>query len=324
MQENRSNIMMYQSLTKIVRLVSSSLSTKQNTDIRVGTDWVTVTNIAPLSTLEDTLQSLPLSHQNAVEEARLILSTLGRPIGWFLRFPNPTLVQSLLHTWKQNQISKTNIDNQYPLFPTYKNGLTQSPVNDDTKEYHDENVDLSINDGHKESEEEKATFQVGGRQLMIKPYIPVELTNGTKQQPRQPDASARFYHPSFSLSILWELDSSVIRVENCSVDTTMEDIQQLFLPYELQNVDLLLSGSGAGNAQKHHQLKSLSNVQTIKQKNNYTRAGSNFTPLATHTFLLRMSSPDYARAAIREKQMCYLLGRQIRLTAYPDQLLVAK
>lgn len=290
----------------------------------VETDWVTVTNIPPLSTLEDTLRTLPPSHQNVVEEARLILSTLGRPIGWFLRFPNPTLVQSLLHTWKQLTLPKKTIDNQYPLFPTYKNGLTRSPpANDHTMEHHHETVDLGVNDGKEESEEKKSSFQVGGRQLLIQPYIPVERTNnGTKSQPRQPDPSARFYHPSFVVSILWELDSSVIRVENCSVDTTMEDIQQLFLPYQLRNVDLLLSGGD--KTQKQHQLKSLSNVQTIKQGHDNTRSSGNFTPLATHTFLLRMSSPDYARAAIREKQMCYLLGRQIRLTSYPDQLLVPK
>ena len=146
----------------------------------------------------------------------------------------------------------------------------------------------------------------------------------------------RLLHPSFFVSPQWEFEPSVVRVENCSMDTNKEDVRQLFASYQFiderhkwdrrRAVELLISGDESNHKDCLSKVQTTSNRTTTNNNTTETKNGkfsqNKKTPLTTNTFLVRFQGPQDARAAIREKQMTFFHNKQLSLTAYPDQLII--
>jgi len=241
----------------------------------------------PLASMDDLPFWDPSEHDASlngsyIQEARLLLSVLGRPFGWYLRMPDRSCVQAIL--------SHADEDAKVPG--------------------------------------RRLAVSIGGRTLAVGEFDP-----STRRVLSMPESSASdrpLIERSFDRAVALRLDDSVIRVENCPVDSTPADLRYLFRRYdiidtrrlqddaELDAVQLLVQGNygrrkdgGRFYPNRSYHGEDKQDLQPLRD----------ITPVATNTFIVRFESAADARAAIREMQMVELEGRQLRLAQYPKQLL---
>jgi len=308
----------------------------------VSTEWVSITNIPPLSTLDDLLvdierimttelsmgivdldaaekmmddqstitdtstntdidssasasdeeqPQLPIWQPDVllpahlVVEARLSLSTLKRPTGWFIRFPSRSVVHALLsHIEEANKIERE--------FHQLRAAINSENTNL-AKQHKKENI---------ESAELLDVPQFSWKDLQTRPLVcaykrayvvPIDITQ-------------RRHRIASNQALNYGISDNVVRVENCSRDSTMDDVRYFFNRYDiadertednLKSVDQIVTGSGEVSRNK------------------------NTTPSKTNSFLVRFASAADARAAVREKQNVEFMGRRLRLAQYSRQII---
>ena len=215
-----------------------------------------------------------------IQEARLILSVLGRPCGWYLRMPDRSCVQAILS-----------------------------------------HADEDANRGPGR----RLAVSIGGRTLAVGEFDPSK----GKVLSGEFATDVPLIERSFDRAVKLRLDDSVIRVENCGVQSRPEDLRYLFRRYDIIDTRRLRDDDA------------LDAVQLLVQGNYGRRkSGEKFfprrdfhgdesediqplrteTPVSSSTFIIRFETAADARAAIRDMQMVKFDGRQLRLAQYPKQM----
>ena len=217
-----------------------------------------------------------------IQEARLLLSVLGRPCGWYLRMPDRCCVQAILS-----------------------------------------HADEDANRGSGR----RLAVSIGGRTLAVGEFDP------SKREVLSGDfaTDVPLIERSFDRAVRLRLDDSVLRVENCGVQSRPEDLRYLFRRYDIIDTRRLRDDDA------------LDAVQLLVQGNYGRRKGGEKfyprrdfhgdnksgdvhplrteTPVSSSTFIIRFETAADARAAIRDMQMVEFDGRQLRLAQYPKQML---
>ena len=215
-----------------------------------------------------------------IQEARLLLSVLGRPCGWYLRMPDRSCVQAIL--------SHADEDASRPG--------------------------------------RRLAVSIGGRCLAVGEFDPAR--GRVLSGPFNTDTA--LVEGSFDRAVRLRLDDSVVRVENCPVRSTAEDMRYLFRRYDIIDTRRLRDDKGLDAAQLLVQgnYGRYNDGKPFYPNRNYHGENSDEiqplrtdTPIATNTFIVRFETAADARAAIREMQMVEFEGRQLQLAQYPRQLL---
>lgn len=216
-----------------------------------------------------------------IQEARLLLSVLGRPSGWYLRMPDRSCVQAILS-----------------------------------------HADEDANKGPGR----RLAVSIGGRTLSVGEFDPAKgrMLSGSFS------SDTPLVERSFDRAVRLRLDDSVIRVENCPVQSTPEDMRYLCRRYDIIDTRRLRDDKGLDAAQLLVQgnYGRRKDGKPFYPDRNYHGENSDDiqplmvdTPIATNAFIVRFETAADARAAIREMQMVEFEGRQLRLAQYPNQLL---
>lgn len=223
----------------------------------------------------------PSLNGSYIQEARLLLSVLGRPSGWYLRMPDRSCVQAILS-----------------------------------------HADEDANKGPGR----RLAVSIGGRSLLVGEFDPTK--GRVLSGPFGSDTP--LIERSFDRAVRLRLDDSVIRVENCPIRSTPEDMRYLFRRYDIIDTRRLRDDKGLDAAQLLVQgnYGRRKDGKPFYPDPNYHGENSEEiqplrvdTPIATNTFIVRFETAADARAAIREMQMVEFEGRQLRLAQYPNQLL---
>jgi hypothetical protein len=241
---------------------------------------------------DDASQAIPLWYPNQegedidlpphmVIEAHLDLSTLYRQAGWYLRFPNRSCVHALLsHVKEASRIARSREwENR-----SNKKSSVQSQDEEDTQ---DEPI----------SSHEPKALKCGWKEVTVYPFA--------------------MKSKDFHSNIDW-IDDSVVRVENCPVESTVDDLRYFLNLYTLMDDRSFDDNKSSLQAVQLavHGTKSTDEKARIKEigKKQYTRS-------RTNTFLVKFATASDARAAIREKQGNELIGRKIKLAQFSRQLI---
>ena len=333
---------------------NSTSDSSHSSSIGPSTDWVTVTNIPPLSTIDDLLidverimttelsmgivdldaaenmlkqsieeeipqeqpqeqqqpPQLPLWEPNEslpnhlVIEAHIMLSTLGRPSGWYLRFPNRSCVHALLS--HIDQARKTQTAFKRMQFETRKeNGKLATKA----KEMREEPPDLPPVPEFSWKDEDARPLMCAWKECSVEPF------DATVQR--------NMVEPFFGM-LKYGISDCAVRVENCARESTVDDVKYFFSRYGLLDerssgellkaVEQIVEGASAG--------------PFIQQKRQTTQGGTGTSPSpmhratksATSSFVVRFASNADARAAVREKQNVEFMGRRLRLAQYSRQI----
>ena len=215
-----------------------------------------------------------------IQEARLVLSVLGRPCGWYLRMPDRSCVQAIL--------SHADEDASRPG--------------------------------------RRLAVSIGGRCLAVGEFDPA----GGRVLSGPFNTDTALVERSFDRAVRLRLDDSVVRVENCPVRSTAEDMRYLFRRYDIIDTRRLRDDKGLDAAQLLVQgnYGRYNDGKPFYPNRNYHGENSDEiqplrtdTPIATNTFIVRFETAADARAAIREMQMVEFEGRQLQLAQYPRQLI---
>ncbi len=306
-----------------------------------STEWVSVTNIPPLSTLEDLLvdverimtteakvgivdldaaehilqqnmESSTLSLSGEIEplqkvpiwepdeslpghmvlEAHLILSTLTRPKGWHLRFPNRSCVHALIsHTSEARingiegrlQVESLRME-QAQNAKKHHNNLGETSDLEDIPDFSYKMIDTR-------------PLMCAWKEVDVYPFFPER-----KDIMRHDDPFFNEYK--------WRIDDTVVRVENCCRHATPYEIELLFSRYDLLD-------ERCSDLEVVEQIVFAKSAEESYQR----RMDDSYTPSATTAFLIRFSSAAEARAAVREKQNIEFMGRKLMLAQFPRQIL---
>ncbi len=303
-----------------------------------STDWVTVTNIPPLSTLEDLLvdverimtteakvgivdldaaeemlqenmesstssgeieppQKVPIwepdealpSHM--VLEAHLILSTLARPKGWHLRFPNRSCVHALISHTSEARIN--GIEGRLQVEALRRE---QAENKKEHPNNHEKTSDTEYIPDFSYKMIETRPLMCAWKEVDVHPFFPKKT-------------DSKLGDPFFN-EWKWRIDDRVIRVENCCRHATPYQIELLFSRYDLLD-------------ERCSDLEAVEQIVFAKsaKESHQRRMDDSYTPSATTSFLIRFSSAAEARAAVREKQNVEFMGRRLMLAQFPRQIL---
>ena len=299
----------------------------------LSTEWVSITNIPPLSTIDDLLvdierimktelamgivdldlaqeilknidtspqeivvgqpqlplwepdESLP-SH--LVIEAHLMLSTLKRPTGWFLRFPNRSCVHALL----------SHIDEAAKAEKAYRRMIKENGKDADA----DADADADNIPPFSWNDLDTRPLMCAWKKVSVAPF---HIKNLNKKDE----------HPFFD-KLKFALGDNVVRVENCSRDSDIDDVKYFLNRYDL--LDDRDRGDKVG--QDGNLLKSVERVVQGRPVNRMPNNKSATTPSTTNTFLVTFASAADARSSVREKQNVEFMGRRLRLAQYSRQI----
>ena len=125
--------------------------------------------------------------------------------------------------------------------------------------------------------------------------------------------NADMYHTKID----W-IDENVVRVENCPPESTVDDIRYVFNPYDLLDDRIIADGQNSISA-VHLAVSGCKDVE--KEKKHLKGDTPTFTPSRTNTFLVQFTTSAGARAAVREKQNVELMGKKIRLAQFSRQII---
>ncbi|GFH59355.1 hypothetical protein CTEN210_15831 [Chaetoceros tenuissimus] len=285
------------------------------------TEWILVKDIPPSSTLDDLLVDLerivttelsvgipdlespmdnagtgdenrplyqpdPMLPPAQIVEARLQLSTLMRPSGWYIRFANKSIVHSIMN----------HLNNAKKI----KNDFIQ--LNKAIREENRKIQRMNKSSSNDEDKEEIAEPQLNWKHLDTRPLLcawkqveVVPFVLGKKQKDID----------QFNAGLEYGISENVIRVENCPLESCEEDVFHFFSRYEF--VD-----------ERESQFKPVDQVVYGSSSKKFAKSD---TPSMTNSFLVRFASTANARAAIREKQNVEFMGKRLRLAQYSRQIL---
>lgn len=238
---------------------------------------------------DENVSNLP-SHM--VIEARMNLSTLYRQAGWFLRFPNRSCVHALLsHIEEANRIRK-----EYRIHG--KMGKQKK---------------IDRVQGHKENEEDIQTIS---KEFTWMNYDVRPLKCGWKEVDVFP-----FYLKSkaFYSDIDW-IDDTVVRVENCPLESTVDDLRYFFNLYDLRDDRILTEEDDTREAVQLVVTGNKSEQEKLVLDDDTNIDKLSFTPSRTNTFLVQFATTADARAAVREKQSVEFMGKKIKLAQFSRQM----
>jgi hypothetical protein len=306
----------------------------------ISTEWVQVTNIPPLSTLDDLLPDverimnvelsmgivdldaaeqiikqhdpvdaadispqLPLWKPKSslpphlVMEARVMLSTLKRQQGWYLKFPNRSVVHALLsHLDQARQIEARQTRGKWQAIQ--ENKIRQKS-----------SISKDAADEESQQQDEKLIVEGSENNLQIRPLMCA--WQKVKVSPYYVGRSSGGNIDSFFMEGLkYKLGDNVLRVENCARETTIDDVKYFFKRYTLYD-------------ERQNAVDKIRSVELVVRGEETIPKGAKDTktPSMTNSFLVRFASSADARAALTEKQNVALLGRKIRLARYSRQIL---
>lgn len=310
----------------------------------ISTEWVQVTNIPPLSTLDDLLPDverimnvelsmgivdldaaeqilkqhdpmdasetspqLPLWKPNSslpphlVTEARVMLSTLKRQQGWYLKFPNRSVVHALLsHLDQAKKIEARKTRGKWEAIQKNKS-RKKSSISKDTADEEAQQQDAKLIVEGSENKLQIRPLMCAWQKVKVSPYY----------VGRSSDASSGGnIDSSFMEGLKYKLGDNVLRVENCARETTVDDVKYFFKRYTLYD-------------ERQNTVDKIRSVElVVRGEETIPKAAKDTkTPSMTHSFLVRFASSADARAALTEKQNVALLGRKIRLARYSRQIL---
>lgn len=349
-QHNRNIIPLESNNNAPKRQIRPKRHSKSNpkTSFGVTTNWVQITGIPPLSTLDELLvdiervmqtelstgivdldaveesllnqmqegeQTMKINHEgdsnplplwypdendnlssHLVMEAHLNLSTLYRQAGWYLRFPNRSCVHALLsHIEEAARIKKE--------YHTYEKSIKkQNPVDEEIGR---EKQEFSWMDY------DVRPLMCGWKEVDVVPF--------------------NIYSEFFQSKIDW-IDDTVVRVENCAPESTVDDLRYFFSPYDLMDdrvftTDKNKEGNITGMQQEAVQLVVSGGKDEQEQQANTIvngKAPKLLTPSRTNTFLVQFTTAAEARAAVREKQNVELLRKKIKLAQFSNQIIIKR
>jgi hypothetical protein len=312
----------------------------------ISTEWVQVTNIPQLSTLDDLLpdierimnvelsmgivdldaaenmiknhgsdgasklsQQLPLWEPNSslpphlVVEARVMLSTLKRQQGWYLKFPNRSVVHALMsHLKEAKKIEARQTRDKWKVMQENKwrrkTSMSKDKV-DDEEEEEEVVVEENIPTASENSLLQIRPLMCAWRIVEVSPFYVGRSSYSTS------DGS----FDSFMDGLKYMIGDNVLRVENCSRETTVDDLKYFFRRFALYD-------------ERQNTVDNLRSVElVVKGEETIQRHLDNVTPCKTNSFLVRFASSADARAALTEKQNVELLGKRIRLARYSRQMI---
>ncbi len=316
------------------------------TSLGVTTNWVQISGIPPLSTLDELLvdikrimqtelsagivdldaaeesllnqiqegvQTMKNNHQDdsnplplwypdendnlsshLVMEAHLNLSTLYRQAGWFLRFPNRSCVHALLSHIEE----ATRIEKEYHKYE--KSIKKQNHVDEEIVR---EKQEFSWMDY------DVRPLMCGWKEVDVVPF--------------------HVYSEFFQSKIDW-IDDTVVRVENCAPESTVDDLRYFFSPYDLMDDRNFTTDNnkdeGKTMQREAVQLVVSGGKEQEQQANLIVdgKAPKLLTPSRTNTFLVQFTTAAEARAAVREKQNVELLRKKIKLAQFSRQLIIKR
>lgn len=310
----------------------------------VSTEWVSITNIPPLSTLDDLLvdierivttelsmgivdldatekmmddqstststdtststntdstasasdeeePQLPIWQPDVllpahlVVEARLILSTLKRPTGWFIRFPSRSVVHALLsHIEEANKIER-----EFNQLRVAINSENTNLAKLHKKEKMEDTELMDVPEFSWKDIQARPLVCAYKRAFVV----PIDITQ-------------RRHRIASNQALNYGISDYVVRVENCSRDSTVDDVMYFFNRYDI------------ADERTDDNLKS---VELIVTGSDEVPRSKNTTPSKTNSFLVRFASAADARAAVREKQNVEFMGRRLRLAQYSRQII---
>jgi hypothetical protein len=293
-----------------------------------STEWIQVTQIPPLSTLDDLLPDIQriittelsmgivdldateemLKHEDVknspqlplwkpdsslsphmVVEARLMLSTLKRQQGWYLKLANRSVVHALLS--HLNEARKIEADYTRQKWAIIKNNKKKSKSMVGHLNHIDDAVEL------------ENIPALCWKDMQIRPLMCAW---------RRVDVSPFYVQDSCSAfmdGIKYMLGENVLRVENCSRESTIDDVKYFFRKYAFYDERL----------DTDRKLKAVEKV--VHGRREVPSNSKDTTPCMTSSYLVRFASAADARAAMREKQNVELLGRRVRLAQYSRQII---
>lgn len=233
----------------------------------------------PSSSLLHSAHPLPT---HMVLEAHMMLSTLGRPNGWFLRLPNRSCVHAILsHIGEAKRIlsEENDLIKDTSFFP-WKTFETRP-------------------------------LSCGGRELTVEPFYP--------SKSRRTKINTLFHNPlkwGISDNVI-RMENCVREatendVANFFVRYNLLDERKGKLlndRYPTKSVQLIVQGAGKDDdfAAKTAVAGGRENEVTLS---------------ATSTFLVRFASAADARSAVRDKQNVEFMGRRLRLAQYSRQIIL--
>ena len=117
------------------------------------------------------------------------------------------------------------------------------------------------------------------------------------------------------------IDDTVIRVENCPPESTVADVQYFFDRYNV--MDETRGISSDDNSECNSPKQAVQLVVTGNTDNEFSKMKSSKknTPSMTNIFLVQFKSAGDARAAIRDRQNVELMGRKVKLAQFSSQLI---
>jgi len=215
-----------------------------------------------------------------VQEARLMLSVLGRPCGWYLRFPNRSCVQAILSHADEAIAEKERVavscGGRILQLGEFAPPLLRTPSNRSNQS--------------NETNKGKLLFGRFGSDTAL-------------------------IESSFDRAVDLRLDDSVIRVENCPAESHAEDMRYLFRRYDIIDSRKLADDASLSPVQ----LLVKGNYRSHRKGSRHQKAEV-AAPISTNTFIIRMETAADARAALMDMQMVDFKGRQLRLARYPNQM----
>lgn len=284
-----SRVMTVESKLGIVDLDKAESILQEQLNNKIPEDVATSESLSPPSlplwNPGDTYPNFEALPDHMVLEAHMMLSTLGRPNGWFLRLANRSCVHALL-----------------------------SHIAEAKRIYQEESPKLTDSTFFPWKKFETRPLLCGGQALKVEPFYPTTSIGQYSYR----------YQSLFHNSLKWGLGDHVIRVENCIREATEEDVTAFFsrfellderkdmphVKYPLKAVQLIVQGSD-----KNNNFAAKTAVAG--------RRDDEVTHSATSTFIVRFATPANARSAVREKQNVEFMGRRLRLAQYSRQIFLS-
>ncbi len=245
-----------------------------------------------------------------VLEAHLKLSTLYRQSGWYLRFPNRSCVHAILSHVNEAERIKNEQKNKLKQIRkkaalSMKKRWQSSDNVEDNSELVDEHEFYTEMDNFSWMDYETRPLRCGWKEVKVRPFDLI---------------SDKFYS-----KIDW-IDDTVVRVENCPVDSTVDDLRYFLKQYNIVDDILTFTDySNDGKLKLNNFRKEGVQLVVSGSKNNHrvsTKDIDRDTTLSTtNTFLVKFATAADARCAVREKQSVSFMGLKLRLAQFPCQII---
>ena len=241
----------------------------------------------PLSSAEELPFWDPSEHDASlngsyIQEARLVLSVLGRPCGWYLRMPDRSCVQAIL-----------------------------SHADEDANKGRGRRLAVSIGG---------RTLKVGEFDPAESRVLSGSLGTDTTLVERSFDRAVRLRLDDSVVRVEnCPVRSNAEDMRYLFRRYDIIDTRRLQDDKGLDAVQILVQGNYGRREdgkpfhpdRRNDHGEDSGDIQPLKSD----------TPIATNTFIVRFETAADARSAIREMQMVEFEGRQLRLAQYPNQLL---